>query len=130
MQVSHFTDVHRRHQELCEAGGRHGEADPGPEPERGRSLPATQSGHQEEEEELFKEAQFCLHAVFPQGHSGWRERDQSRLGDSCGSINIYFGFHFYLSCFLRRILMVLVSPQLTADFLLLYRSIILSAAQL
>lgn len=26
-------DVHSGHQELCEAGGRHGEADPGAEPE-------------------------------------------------------------------------------------------------
>lgn len=78
------TDVHRCHQELCEAGGGHGQADPGPEPQRGRSVPAAQPGHQEEEEAIFKEAQFCLHAIFTQRHPGWREGDQSRSGDYHG----------------------------------------------
>lgn len=82
MQVRPSADVRRRHQELCEASGRHGQADPGPEPERGRSLPAAQPGHQEEEEELFQEALFCLYALFPQRHPGRREGDQSRSGVS------------------------------------------------
>lgn len=81
IEVRPPTDVHRCHQELCEAGGRHGKADPGPEPQRGRSVPAAQPGHQEEEEALFKEAQLCLHTIFPQRHPGRREGDQSRSGD-------------------------------------------------
>lgn len=122
MRVRPSADVHRRHQELCEAGGRHGEAGPGPEPERGRLLPAAQSGLQEEEEELFKEAHFCLHAVLPQRHPGRREGDQSRSGDSISA--------FELTGFSRRVEMVSVRPLLTADLLLLYRSIVLSAPQL
>lgn len=128
MQARPSADVHRRHQELCEAGGGRGEAGPGAQPERGRPLPAALPGHQEEEEEeLLQEAQLCLHAVLPQRHPGRPEGDQSRSGDSCASISMDVGFQ---TGFFRRSMLVLASPQLRADLLLLHRGVVLSAPQL
>ena len=70
--------VRSSHQELCEAGGRHREADPSAQPERGRPLPAAQPRRQAKEKTLLEEDQVRLHGVLPEGHPGRGEGDHGR----------------------------------------------------
>lgn len=73
-----FRNVCCSHQKLCEAGGRHREVDPCPEPEWGWPLPAPQPGYQKEEEAFLEEGQVCLNTFLTERHPGGRERDHSR----------------------------------------------------